>query len=215
MVLLESELKYGKRWVEIKKKLKGRSENSIKNRYNTLYKRYLDENKTIAGGDVNDALEAAIKEDKSDEKEWIRILLEQKKNRCIITSLPIAKEQKNLSEKNKVANQVEEPVPSTSTNNKSSSIIPESNKESSSVGEVEEKKAKNFGQYTCPNLRYINRFRQRKRKFIDDAELFINPVTHQKVYVSDQGIFLLNSSDIINPLASLEQIKKSDQQNSV
>lgn len=96
------------------------------------------------------------------------------------------------------------------TLNKAPAIEPENNKEPSMANGAEENKAKNFGQYTCPNLRYINRLCQRKRNFINDAELFINPITQQKVYVSEQGIFLLNSLDVINPLMSLEQIKRSD-----
>jgi hypothetical protein len=76
--------------------------------------------------------------------------------------------------------------------------------------EIEEDKVRDLGQYTCPNLRYINRFRHCKKKFINNAELFINPITKQKLYVSEQGIFLLNCFKALNPLVSLEQIKKSD-----
>jgi hypothetical protein len=83
VILLEAELKYGKKWVEIKKKLKGRSENSIKNRYNTLYKKYLDKNKIPNVEDVNEALQAVTK-DKVDGREWVRTLIEQKKSKCIV-----------------------------------------------------------------------------------------------------------------------------------
>lgn len=83
-MLLEGQLDCGNRWVELRKKLKGRSENAIKNRYNTLYKRYLNQNRAVTIDSVNGALEAAIKE-KSDDREWIRILLEQKKNKRIFS----------------------------------------------------------------------------------------------------------------------------------
>jgi len=83
VILLEAELKYGKKWVEIKKKLEGRSENSIKNRYNILYKGYLDKNKMSTIEDVNEALEALTK-DKGDDNGWARILIEEKKRKCSI-----------------------------------------------------------------------------------------------------------------------------------
>eukprot|EP00826_Nyctotherus_ovalis_P006490 TRINITY_DN1154_c0_g1_i30.p1 TRINITY_DN1154_c0_g1~~TRINITY_DN1154_c0_g1_i30.p1 ORF type:complete len:331 (+),score=74.69 TRINITY_DN1154_c0_g1_i30:479-1471(+) len=192
IILLEGKLDYGNKWVELRKKLKGRSENSIKNRYNTLYKHYFNKNKVVTVDNVNGALEAAIKE-KTDDREWIKILLEQKKNKS--KNLESTSNREEL-----VSNQISEFPADDMTLNKAPAVEPES----------EENKAKNFGQYTCPNLRYINRFYQRKRNFINDAELFINPITQQKVYISEQGIFLLNSFDVINPLINLEQIKRSN-----
>jgi len=103
---------------------------------------------------------------------------------------------------------IEEPVASQSTNNNPSNIAPESN-----VGEMKESEEdgmKNLEQYMYSNLKYINRFCQGKRKYIEDAELFINPITKQKVYVSEQGIFSLNCFEGLNPLISLKQIKKSN-----
>lgn len=78
IILLQAQLDYGNKWVEIMKKLKGRSENSIKNRYNTLYKKFLDENELIAVADVNCALEAVMKE-KNEARNWIKKALEQKR----------------------------------------------------------------------------------------------------------------------------------------
>lgn len=194
MALLKEALEHGNRWVEIRKKLKGRSENSIKNRYNTLYKRHLDKRKMATVADVNEALEAAIKE-KGDDRAWIRVLLEQRKNKG--EDLPLKNEPKiTLNKKVSVLKQMDE-LPA----NKSRPIV---------VEKVEISNAKNFGQYTCPNLRYINKMKQRKKNFMDNTELFINPITQQKVYVSEQGIFLMNSHEILSPLTTLQQIKRNE-----
>jgi len=103
---------------------------------------------------------------------------------------------------------IEELVTSQSKNNNPSNIAPENNVEE--IKESGEDKMKNLEQYMYSSLKYINRFCQGKKKSIEDAELFINPITKQKVYVSEQGIFLLNCFEGLNPLISLEQIKKSN-----
>ena len=72
---------------------------------------------------------------------------------------------------------------------------------------------RNVGQYTCPNFRYINRIVERRKSLMDDAEVFINPITQQKVYVSDQGMFLSNGLESLNPLLNFGQIKKKDKKN--
>ncbi len=81
--MLESQLDCGNKWSEIAKRLKGRSENSVKNRYNMLYKKYKDENKVVHLDDVMGALET-VTDGKKDDKEWIKKLIEEKKKKCMI-----------------------------------------------------------------------------------------------------------------------------------
>eukprot|EP00826_Nyctotherus_ovalis_P059973 TRINITY_DN8386_c0_g4_i1.p1 TRINITY_DN8386_c0_g4~~TRINITY_DN8386_c0_g4_i1.p1 ORF type:complete len:211 (+),score=48.26 TRINITY_DN8386_c0_g4_i1:514-1146(+) len=190
VILLEEALEHGNRWVEIRKKLKGRSENSIKNRYNTLYKRYLDKHKMATIADINEALEAATKE-KGDERAWIKVLLEQMRNKG--KDLISTNEPKKVS----LLKHMEE--------------LAANNNRPITTEKMEVSKAKNFGQYTCPNFRYINKMKQRRKNFLDKAELFINPITQQKVYVSEQGVFLINSCEILSPLTTLQQIKRGDE----
>lgn len=45
-----------------------------------MHKKYLDENKLINTKDMKDALEAAIAKEKSEGNDWIKKMLEQKKN---------------------------------------------------------------------------------------------------------------------------------------
>ena len=69
---------------------------------------------------------------------------------------------------------------------------------------------KNIGQFTCPNFRYINRIRARKEFLVRKSELFINPITQQQIFVSDEGIFLCGPNQTLIPLTNLKQIIKKE-----
>ncbi len=76
MVLLEAHIKAGNKWKDIAKFLPGRSENSIKNRYNTLSKRYRDRTSKTTLGDVNQALQA-VTGAKKDDSAWAEKLIRE------------------------------------------------------------------------------------------------------------------------------------------
>lgn len=77
IILLQAQLDNGNKWSEIVKQLKGRSENSVKNRYNILRKKCMDSKNESSGINVSDALKSM--NEKTNEKEHIFKLLEEKK----------------------------------------------------------------------------------------------------------------------------------------
>lgn len=76
--LLETQLECGNRWSEIAKRLPGRSENAVKNRFNILYKKYREDVKYTE--DVQEALNS-VSVVKANETDWIRKLIEEKKKK--------------------------------------------------------------------------------------------------------------------------------------
>lgn len=116
IILLHAQLDCGNKWVEIAKRLKGRGENSIKNRYNTLHKKYLDENRTVTIENINTALEAMTK-NKYEDSNWINKLLEQKQKKV--------EEAKALNKSDRLVNaELEENVEKTANQN-SNAIQPD------------------------------------------------------------------------------------------
>lgn len=68
----------------------------------------------------------------------------------------------------------------------------------------------NPGHYTCPNFRYINKKSELKERLIEDSEVFINPSTHQEIFISEHGIFLYDSHGALIPLTDLAQIRRKE-----
>ena len=77
VVLLKTELELGRRWSEIARRLKGRSENAVKNRFNALYKKYHDRSGKLALQDVSQALKT-VGEQPSQNTDWALQLIAQK-----------------------------------------------------------------------------------------------------------------------------------------
>ena len=69
--------KHGHKWSEISKKLPGRCENSVKNRFNMLYKKHGMDKNGAAQSSVGDALNA-VNEERKDNNEWIQKLIAEK-----------------------------------------------------------------------------------------------------------------------------------------
>jgi hypothetical protein len=84
--LLRAQLEFGNKWSEIAKKLQGRGENSVKNRYNMLHKKYRDEIKMSYTRDMDHALQA-MNGKQADDNEWVVSVLEEKRKKRISIAL--------------------------------------------------------------------------------------------------------------------------------
>jgi hypothetical protein len=49
------------------------------------------------------------------------------------------------------------------------------------------------GQQTCPNMRLLNRMKARDDAMLAGTEKFINPATHQEIYIGENGIFVMST----------------------
>ena len=79
--MLEAQQKFGNKWSEISKIIVGRTENSVKNRFNCLLKKEKEEQigKDLNSKSISDAIICAVKEDE-DEVQWVQSILKKKTN---------------------------------------------------------------------------------------------------------------------------------------
>jgi len=222
-LLLQAQLEFGNKWSEISKQLKGRSENAVKNRFNMLYKKYKDENKTAHESDVTGALEA-VSEGKKEDREWIlKTIEEKKKNKSIFLFVNFSIQgehsktiEKMTAETGKLTiseiqeeQKMTQAVANAKDNNPAS--IKVLNEVKLSLIEATTKDViEHPGQYTCPNFRYVNKSPQRKERLVEESEVFVNPFTRQEVYISEHGIFLCDATGSLVPLTDMSQIKRKD-----
>jgi len=72
VILLQGKLDVGNKWSSIAKKLPGRCENAVKNRYALLYKKYNESHKTDGIKDITLALDVVNKDQKIESDDWIK-----------------------------------------------------------------------------------------------------------------------------------------------
>lgn len=210
--LLQAQQECGNKWSEIAKRLEGRCENSVKNRYNMLYKKYGVDLKKTGVADVSSALHA-VSEGKKGNSDWAQRLVEEKKKK--IAGILYAKKGLCIEQKKDVEVPPEKlQITSTAMSDSNATAVPPagsatvpakapamkssappkglSGLKTSLMEATRSEIIENQSQFTCPNYRYINRMMQRNSEITSKAEKFVNPVTQQELFFSDQGIFVYN-----------------------
>ncbi len=184
-ILLEAQLMFGNKWSEIAKKLPGRCENSVKNRFNMLYKKYGVDQKTSGILDVTEAFHV-VNEEKKMETEWIHRLIREKRSKKPADPKPVA------------------PAP-TPTAKKPTAL---KGLKASLFEMTKAEFIENPGDYTCPNHRYLNKMRQRTEEVRSKSERFVNPKTGQELFFTDLGIYVYNDKGFLIPLRDMIQIQR-------
>jgi hypothetical protein len=75
--MLRAQLELGNHWNEIAKRLRGRGENAVKNRFHILLKKYRDETCAVPNASLDAALHAVTDKDK-DDKAWVHAVIQEK-----------------------------------------------------------------------------------------------------------------------------------------
>lgn len=179
IILLQAQLDFGNKWNQISMKLSGRSENSVKNRFNILYKKYGIKHKTLDARDVSEALNAVNEEKKAD-TDWIHKLIEDK---CA--------KMKNLKT-------VDRGTPPLGLKTLKSSLMAMTKLELEGQTEL-----------VYPSHGYLDKMKKKTVEILARSERFINPATTQELFFSDQAIFLYNEHGYLIPFTDIHQIKRS------
>ena len=153
---MEGQLEFGNKWNKIAAKLPGRCENSVKNRYNILYKKNGIFHKAKGAKDINQALNG-VNEIKKNDNDWITKLIKEKRRLlCIPESVPEPPKVKTPPLKLKSLRQ---------------SLV--------AMAKLELPETQNDS--TCFNYRYLNRMKNKTAEIISDSERFVNPNTGQEI----------------------------------
>jgi len=179
-MLLQLQLEFGNKWNKISKKLIGRCENSVKNHFNILYKKYGIDRKTQGVKNLNEALNV-VNEEKRMDQDWINKLIEEKQKKLQEvehgnTNTPPLK-LKSLRQSIPSINSFKLPENATST--------------------------------PYPNSCFLDQMKRQTNDILACSERFINPATNQELFFTDKAIYLYNEHGYLVPFVNMHQIKKS------
>ena len=174
---------YGNKWSEISKILSGRTENSVKNRFNCLLKKEKEEmmGKNVNGTNLDDALSNAIKNE-NDDSQWVDSIISKKKLELSMQSGTVT--YPPLQEK--IKKEIHSYLSSTDAPSENGFLqfTPNSS--------------------TCPNFRYL----MRRSTLLKDSEKFINPITKQVLYVHPIGVYIdANNSNKVNRILQVHEFQ--------
>lgn len=178
--MLQSQLEFGNKWNKISKRLTGRCENSVKNHFNTLYKKFGIDHKTHGVKNVNEALNVVNEEKKTDQY-WISKLIEEK--------------QKKLQE-TKQGNTNTPPLKLKSLRQSSASI-------------PKFKLSENPASTPYPSTCFLDKMKKQTTEILARSERFINPATSQELFFTDKAIYLYNEHGYLIPFTNIYQIKRN------
>eukprot|EP01022_Parablepharisma_sp_SALTPOND_P008452 TRINITY_DN136044_c1_g1_i1.p1 TRINITY_DN136044_c1_g1~~TRINITY_DN136044_c1_g1_i1.p1 ORF type:complete len:380 (-),score=22.89 TRINITY_DN136044_c1_g1_i1:272-1411(-) len=188
IILLKAHLKDKNKWREIAKRLKGRSENAVKNRFNILYKKYRDVGDAQKVDDVAQALEAVTKE-KNEDNEWVYRTISEKE-KLINSDTKIEKEYSKEEDVVSVPKEETKKTPRPQPILKPRPVC---------LSELQTSPVKQ-----CTST----------QEFLRTTERFINLDTQQELFVGEQGTFLFAPDRTLVRYTDFSQIfRRSDPYN--